>query len=479
MINSTGRAAESEVALGPIYFMRNPNTQIILSRSQLRLSTPEASCVGKGTIYIKWRPSPSISFKLQCDISHINYINLPIGPAQIEAINNPSIQLDVFVTNISNNLIGGKKYTRIFGDIAYPKTIYKETIECSEVKFHMINFIRYPGNLITDFDSGDWQIKIAEVNHASRIYDHLGKWAGYAITHTGIIKNKNGILKFEDVITQLDALYYFFAFLSGRWVGPVLSAGFYDGKKIWKIWDVVTREGYAILDKLDADSKSISRTVSGSRDRLRLTSGTPGWDWTVHLSGTELQKVFQGFMKKWNDESWRDPLKTMIFLYVEANQGSGGTEGSIILVQSALELLTAMEPQKINRGTDVDGRIRQYLKINDIPEEIPQYLSDLKNFCEKYIIDGKPKDGPRAISYVRNKITHANVKDARRLQKIEDKIKLQLSWLGIWYLEMAFLHLFDYNYRYANRLWRFQDSSFRGGLGFLQQVPWSNLVERP
>ena len=96
---------------------------------------------------------------------------------------------------------------------------------------------------------------------------------GYAITHTGSLKHEAGTLKFEDARNQLDALYYFSAFISGRWCGPILSIGLSsDEKEIWKKWDVITEEWYAILDELDEEGRQLKRPISGAGDRLRLTS---------------------------------------------------------------------------------------------------------------------------------------------------------------------------------------------------------------
>jgi hypothetical protein len=85
------------------------------------------------------------------------------------------------------------------------------------------------------------------------------------------------------------------------------------------------------------------------------------------------------------------------------------------------------------------------------------------------------KNDPKAITYLRNGIIHPSRKYTKRLRDTEDKIKLQALSLGIWYVEMILLRLFDYKGHYANRLWRFRNNSFRDGGGFLQQVPWGTL----
>jgi hypothetical protein len=270
--------------------------------------------------------------------------------------------------------------------------------------------------------------------------------------------------------------------LSGRWCGPILSLGLAsNGIEIWKTWDVITEEWYAILDDLDEEGRQAKKPVSGAGDRLRLTPRASGWTWTEGIEVSELNQAFVGFMKKWDDKTVRDSLKTAISLYVEANQASGGTESAIVLLQSALELLASLHADEHlkgrpckNRFNDIgaDERIRWLLEDLEIPVEIPSDTKDLKSYSNIKLRDNEYKDGPKAITYLRNGIIHPSRKLTKRLNETEDKIKLQALSLGIWYVEMVLLRLFNYKGHYANRLWRFHDSSYSGGMGFLQLIPW-------
>ena len=188
-------------------------------------------------------------------------MNLPIGPAKLESAENQSLSFDVFVREI--NVSGNKIFTNICGDLAQTITIPENPIECSETRFQLTNFISYPGSVIVDssirtgrliLNYNNFEIKIDKNNNADKLYKCLKKTGGYAITHSGSLTDKSGTLKFEDINDKLDALYYFFAFLSGRWCGPILSRGLSsDGIEIWKTWDVITEEWYAILDDLDEE----------------------------------------------------------------------------------------------------------------------------------------------------------------------------------------------------------------------------------
>lgn len=255
-------------ALKPVYTMKNSNSLVVLlKKKKLMLIKNDITCEGNGQIQLKWRPSPSISFGMKCDISHLKNSEWPSGPAKLESAENRSLSFDVFVREINGERKDNHIFAEIRGDIAYPRTIPEKPIECSEAKFHLVNFIKYPGSVIVDssirtgrliLDCNNFEIKIDRNNNADKLYKTLEKVGGYAITHTGSLKHKSGTLEFEDVRSQLDALTYFFAFLSGRWCGPVLSVGLSsDGIEIWRVWDVITDEWYAILDELDVEGHQL------------------------------------------------------------------------------------------------------------------------------------------------------------------------------------------------------------------------------
>jgi hypothetical protein len=427
-------------------------------------------------------------FSMNCDISHIKYDELPRGPARLRTSNNRDLNFDVFVREINIERKEDIVFTKIQGDIEIPITIPNKTEDCYMVKFHVINFISYLGEIIVDrslrtgrliLKYNDLKVEIDRNNNADKLFKDLEKKGGYAITHTGLIRHETNTLKIEDIKSLLDALYYFFAFISGRWCGPILSLGLSsDEKVIWKTWDVITEEWYAIVDEPDRRNK---RPISGPGDHIRLTPWSSGWTWTHSVETSELNQAFVGFMKIWDDRNLRDSLKTAISLYVEANQALGGTESAIVLLQSALELLAYLhaddhlkgKPCK-NRFKDIsaDERIRWLLEDLDIPVDVPKDMKEINNYCTEKFRDANYKDGAKAITFLRNGIIHPSKNLIERLNKTEDVIKLQALSLGIWYIEMVLLRLFNYSGRYANRLWRFHDRSFRGGMGFLQQIPW-------
>lgn len=460
----------------------------------LRKNTESIS--GDGYIRVEWRPFPRISLKINC---YKTPKFPPIGKMHLEIPDKQAINFDVYITSMSTDRKADRRCLKILGDLTQPETIFRETpIDCSELRFHLINFeSNFDESIHEIYESGHvlWKGRLRLENekfkiivdllpNADELIKKMGKSGGYSITHTGLATLRSGYMKYKEADDLLDALYYYFAFLSCRWCGPVLSVGISDDKLVWKKWDVVTNEWYANVKDQNRTERSVP--ISGFRDKVRLTPWQSQWMWSKNAANSSLNQVFKGFMEKWNDVSWKDSLKIAIYFYVEANQAAGGTEGAIVLAQSALELLTSLHADRYlkkkpceNRFKDIpaDERIRWLLEDLDIPVEIDSEihpdLTELRTHLQEALPRNEPyKDGPRAITLLRNAIIHPGKSKVNRLCETDDKVKLELLDLSIWYLEMVLLRLFGYTGQYANRLWRFREN--RTGDDFIQQVPWDN-----
>lgn len=466
---------------------------IKLFEGRLTLHKDKEIFNGDGYIEVQWRPFPRIGLKINC-YPTLPFKSLPTGKAHLEAPDNPAISFNVYIYNVHGDREGDRPHLEILGDLTQPETIPKNPIDCSEVRFHLVNLegnfedlIHEGGSLWNgrlSLDSEKFKIVVDLLPNAQRMLEKMQKFGGYSITHTGSAVFRKGNAKYEEVEDLLEALYYYFAFLNCRWCGPVLSVGLSNGVRAWDKWDIVTNEWYANVTQ----SKNTGKTVpiSSVRDKLRLTSWQSMWAWTKACH-PDLDQVFKGFMAKWEKADWKDSLRTAIFLYVEANQAAGGTEGAIILAQAALELLADLHSSdchicKLCKGEfekiNADGRIRWLLEDLDIPVELDLEmhpdLGELRDYCDNGLQSEKFKDGPKAIALHRNAITHPiKGKIETILSKTPDKVKLEILDLAIWYLEMVLLRSFEYNGEYANRLWRFRDN--RTGSGFIQQIPWKGI----
>jgi hypothetical protein len=146
------------------------------------------------------------------------------------------------------------------------------------------------------------------------VEQHLKTNSGFGITQVGRLeKEDESSFSAEDAQAALVALAWYISFATGQWTGPCLVTGFEaNGKLVWDVWNY-------------------SRTVP-FRDRV---------SWLDRVQGDQFEESFPGFMKLWLDDTWEEVIRVAIHWYIEANAQAGSVEGSIVLTQTAFELLAS------------------------------------------------------------------------------------------------------------------------------------------
>lgn len=220
--------------------------------------------------------------------------------------------------------------------------------------------------------------------------------------------------------------------MSGTWCGPTLARGIEAKRTVWQ---------------------------NGVPERL-----TP---WTYShgcIKGwmTGIEELFKNFMMEWEDEEKQDAIKSLVQWYVEANLNAGGTEGSIVLVHSALELLANLNGYEERPAY---CKVRRLIKTLGASSDLTSKQANLKlifddNKCKLNTKgkNGKWKpdtwDGPSIFSEMRNAIVHAKDKKNSRppLHEVPREAREEALDLGLWYLELCILKRLDYNGQYLNRV---------------------------
>lgn len=268
---------------------------------------------------------------------------------------------------------------------------------------------------------------------------------GFGITHVGKLERiTGGSFSAADAKGIEEALFWFLSFCRGSWVAPLLAVGFdAGGKQVWEEW----------------------RKWKIERWR-RVGSWFDSWS-RVGLVG-----VFPGFHRRWKDESWNEPIRLALHWYVESNMCAGGVEGGTILAQAAFELLAwtlLVEDQKVLSEDEfkklrASDMLRSLLSSCEIPLAIPSSLCELTKSATAH----NWADGPHAITEVRNALVHASPKKRKKVLGADTGTRYEAWWLGLWYLELVLLWLFDFRGKYSDRLVR------DGGKGQeVRLVPWA------
>ena len=433
-----------------IYEMNSTNQEIKLAEGQIEFEPRTLKIKGDAKVFMRFIP------KLDIIIGAIAYefFEKLITGKEIE-INFPSIQLSTKL------FIKKSSISKNYKIIAIP---YKEPLligslgKATMVIFHILNFPEFHGTSdITVFEKNrverrgqvileadGWKITITGVRNLKSLYELLKSDGGYIITHVGHIERLDNSKFIRDKSTKIiDALHYFLSFSAGFFTGPFLPVSFNEkDERVWEEWYCGLKTPY----------KSVL-------------------SWFDTLHGQLLEEVFPGFQNKWQSKIWNEPIKIAIYWYLRSNTMEGGTDGAIILAQSALELLAYtyfVEDKKIWSYKDFINKsaaekIKLLLSSLNIPLNIPSSLSNLLKLGNKF-----NWDGPQAFSEIRNFLVHPG-QIRKRLAKVKLPLPLIEIWkLGLWYIELVLLSLFGHTGVYAERL---KNDKL---LGDVSPVPWAS-----
>jgi len=178
--------------------------------------------------------------------------------------------------------------------------------------------------------------------------------------------------------------------------------------------------------------------------------------WPKQNSKHDFDQLWCNFNKLWKHEDNKDFLTSLIHWYVEANGNSVFSEGSIIMAQTALELVYnwwIIEQKRMIIGKDTENinasnKIRLLLSQLNLSQEMPDRIPNLIDFMNK--TENIP-DIPEAIVYIRNAIVHSQVEKRKKLSAIHGLAIFEALQVYLWYIELSLLRILDYKGEYSNR----------------------------
>ncbi|RAR50890.1 hypothetical protein [Flavobacterium lacus] len=419
--------------------MEKANSQIVIYEGEyvIKYADNEIKIVGK--VYFDWFPNfgtyfsgkPLIDVDKAYDLFHkvkmfeIIIDDLKFGDAFITRTNIQSLNGEI-------NFIGVLSQQAIFGDKSIPvKTIrfsvpnLREFYGLPVKKQTVENISHFSGRLI--LENNNFLIKLDKLKNYAKLSSSLEESGGYVVLYAGEIESKKGSMTFETVKDTFHCLDTFLTFLNGRRTSALFITGMHEGEKVWSDFT-----GYHV----DAFKSVLS--------------------WPQRHSIAGINELWQKFCELWKDKDDKNFLTSAIHWYIEANNHSGFTEGSIIMAQTALELLYnwwIIENKKIIIGKDSEiinasNKIRLLLSQLDIDYLVPQKFSELQSFIDS---DKQIIDAPDAVVQIRNAIVHSQEEKRKKLSSIHYKAKSEALNLCIWYIEMSILRILEYNGKYYNR----------------------------
>lgn len=292
--------------------------------------------------------------------------------------------------------------------------------------------------LITIDKCKDFKIKI----------NSLDEKGGFNITYYGELTIKKGTIKLEESSEIFHCLSTFLTFINGRRTSAFFIQGIFENEVIW----------CDFTDYLVDSYKQVQT-------------------WPQRNSVSGLSEVWKEFSLLWKDTNNKNFLISAIHWYIEANGNSGFTEGSIIMTQTALELLYnwwIIENKKMILGKDSENisasnKIRLLLSQLNIPHTVPPAFNKLQQFIDE---TENITDAPEGIVQIRNAIVHSQQEKRNKLFQIDYMAKHQASQLSIWYIEMTLLRILNFDDKYFNRCAK-SVFAFEAEIN----VPWTKSID--
>ncbi|WP_316776580.1 hypothetical protein [Pedobacter antarcticus] len=431
-------------SLSPVS-MEDPNETIKIYTGDFALRNQGETYNINGEIHFKWFPDMGVKFKG----SFVDNANPGLKwLEQYEILIDNRVTGKIYVTGID---LTGKPTCSGEGNVF----IWGEsTIPVTEVSFSIPNMREFLGGSVKDImptgvkmqksrlvlDDKPYNIVIDKLVNYKERKEKLSDSGGYLITYAGKITKKKGSINLAELHKWHDRFHHFLYFLNGRRVAPMFYTGAYEGQNIWTDYSNYTID--------------IHKYVNCWSDIMFLN---------------DLPQLWKSYNKLWKEELDQDFLITAIHWYVEANSNAGMVDGSIILIQTALELIynwLIVEHQKVIIGGDAEGmsaanKIRLLIYQFRISTAVPPAFKELAAIPNV-------QDGPEVFVKIRNALVHGQESKRAELKKITPKAKYQALQLGIWYVELALLYILGYKGKYNNRT----DGNAWRNTGVL--VPWVN-----
>jgi len=438
-------------SIKPTIILENANQSIEIYKGDFIIKQVNNILNVKGEIRFSWFPYSCVVFT--GSVTNQEFLNIDQLKEVTIIINGLTFGIGYVNKRVVNNSekiynLRGRCQSATFGD---------KSLQVNEINFSIPNLRELFGSLIKThlengtqgtngriyFEDDKFIIAIDKINDFKKYEDELKSNGGFIVLYGGKISKKKGAISFEEFKQIHFGLSNFLFFINGRRTAPIFSKGIHDGETLWTDYSAFNVDQY----------KNVS-------------------SWTEFQWFDDISYIWQNYLTLWKNQNDKDFLNTVIHWYVEANSNAAYVEGSIILAQTALELIynwLIIERKKLIIGNDAENisasnKIRLILSELRIDSTIPSQYIELTNFSQQ--ANAEYIDAPEVLTKVRNALIHGQEKKRRDLMNMDTQAKYQALQVALWYIELAILKILKYEGRYWNRAMQQNDI-----------VPWKEAIE--
>ena len=429
----------------------HPNKSITIHEGEFLLKWKEKEINIQGEIYFDWLPSLAIKFVGEIDNS-FDAIDVFLKQDREQAelwLKNRRFGL-FYITGMHDEVRKDTSKTVISGINADIPAHGDVTERVDKITFLLPNFLEYNGELLREekankhssrlgkltLETDDFLITIDQTANHKNEAQELKSQGGYHCLHIGEIIHKYKHITLTEASEVLAAFTSFISFANGRRTAPLFLEGFKNGENVFTSFRI---------PKIDAYNQ--------------------GFSWVPQMIFENLNSPWEAFARLWmKNEDTKDVLFTVVHCYMEANKNSGFYQGELIIATTALELIfnwwmisvkEKFQEEEVGR---LEGKIRELLKEINHETAVPETFENLQKYTLEVVVN--PKDGPKAISEIRNKLVHAKKKHRKAQREIPVRARYEALKLSLSYIEVALLSILEYRYKYRNRA---SSTKWRGG----------------
>jgi hypothetical protein len=438
----------------PAFNFEDAETTVLLNEIHPQVSIDGISYTGNGEVHLALLPRASIclhgSFQ---GIPSDNLLMIAGGLKEIPYLSINNRQIEGFLVEVGGDLASEEMTFKWIPKSEPVDRMGDESTELKWVLFHLFNFTELMGTRRSseqygtrtqqiehvDLSCGEWKVELKSLVATKDNFRVLKAQGGYRLTHIVCFEKEDGsTFSGKNACELLEGLRFFLSFAKGNWCEPICPVGFdASGNRAWESW-------------------------SSPREPWHTSVS-----WFDPHHSLQLGTLFPGFMKRWQDDDWREALREILYWYVNANNSSRGIDAGIILTQAAIERLSYEYSVRYRRLLTVNGfkdlwasdKFRLLLSSMKIPLDIPGESSELQQLAGNSQMNWL--DAPHALTEIRNSLVHPEHKRRGQLS-----VAYYEAWnMSLWYLEMGILALCGYSGSCRNRLkhrW----------VGQTENVPW-------
>lgn len=426
--------------------MSRANESIEIYRGIFELRDGDLSLSINGKIVFNWFPSPCSYFSGTSSKGFSTLEEQATGFKFFSKAGKHELFIDglkfsdCHVTKTSTNSLD--QTVSIIGKASNQAIRGDKSIPVSKILFALPNFsldflgistkdIRYTGAYVTknriELENEDYILNIDKRSDYKNVQESLETEGGYLILYYGELKAKKGDITYADTRNFFFGLTQFLSFLNGRRCAPLFRQGTFNDQEVWTDFTGYNINPYEYVKT-----------------------------WPSKKNTDGLNQLFQRFTQIWKNDNDSNFLETAIHWYIEANSGTGFAQGSIIMVQAALELIynwLLIENQNLLLGRDAENisasnKIRLLLSQIKNPTNAPPAFTGFVSYLQT---NTDIPDAPELFVQIRNAIVHSQEDKRLKLSSMDIDVIYDALQLGLWYLELLILFVLNHQGRYLDR----------------------------